>query len=120
MERVTFIEHKGKKILLEDFSGITPGEEFYEALEQARKTIHSQPENSVLALFDATDGYFDQDVMNKMKEFTTSNKPYMKAVAVVGITGLLKIALMTVSKFSGRDFKTFNTREAALEWLVAQ
>jgi len=120
MERVKFIDYKGKKILLEDFSGLKPGEEFDKTLEEARKTIHSQPEHSVLALFDASDGYFDQDVMNKMKDFTKSNNPYMKAAAVVGITGLLKIALITVTKVAGRDFKTFNTRDQALEWLVAQ
>ncbi len=120
MERIKFIDYKDKKILLEDFSGLKPGEEFYEILEEARKTIHSQPASSVLALFDATDAYFDQNVINQMKEFTASNTPYIKASAVVGITGLLKIALMTVTKFAKRDFKPFNTREEALEWLVAR
>ncbi|MFO7889423.1 MAG: STAS/SEC14 domain-containing protein [bacterium] len=120
MERIKFIDHKGKEILLEDFSGLKPGEEFDKTLEEAKKTIHSQPASSVLALFDATDAYFNSDVMGKMKIFTKSNNPYMKAVAVVGITGLLKIALITVTRFTGRDFKSFNTREEALEWLVTQ
>jgi len=120
MDRTKFIEHKDKQILLVDFSGIKPGEEFNEAVEESKKIIHSQPEKSVLALFDATDGHFDQEVINKLKEFAASNTPYIKTSALVGVTGLLNIALMTISKFAGRDFKTFSTREEALEWLVTQ
>jgi len=119
MERIRFIDHKSKKILLEDFSGLKPGQEFYDTLETARKTIHSSPQHSVLALFDASDSYFDQEVINSLKEFTSSNTPYIKSSAVVGVTGLLKIALMTITKFSKREFKTFNTREEALDWLAS-
>jgi hypothetical protein len=39
---------------------------------------------------------------------------------VVGIEGLLNIALTAVSKFSGRTFKTFKDRPSAMDWLVEQ
>ena len=120
MERIRFVEHRGKKILLEDFSGMQPGREYVAALEEARRIIHSQPESSVLAMFDATNGMFDQDVINRMNEFAKSNKPYIKASALVGITGLRKIALSAVSRLSGRDFKVFDTREEAMDWLAEQ
>ncbi|MBN2103512.1 hypothetical protein JW835_05670 [bacterium] len=120
MERIQFIEHKGKKILLEDFSGMKPGDEFAEVLAEARKIIHSQSKSSVLALFDATDAMYDHDTLDQVKEFSASNTPYIKASAVVGITGLRKIALTAVSKLSGRDFKVFNSRREALDWLADQ
>lgn len=120
MSRIRFIKHKDKDILLEDFSGLLPGHEYVVLLEEARRLIHSRPEGSVLALFDASDAMFDDDVIGRMKEFTTSNKPYIKTSAVVGITGLRRIALTAVSKFSGRDFKVFDTREEALDWLAEQ
>ncbi|MBN2414677.1 hypothetical protein JXO52_02495 [bacterium] len=120
MERITFITRNGKRILLEDFTWLKPGGEFYQTLAAAKRMIHAEPEQSVLALFDATGATFDQEVVNAVKDFTISNKPYVKAAAVVGITGLLKIALLAVKTFSGRDFRTFDTREEALEWLVAQ
>ena len=120
MARISFITHKDKRILLEDFTWLKPDGEFYQTLAEAKRTIHAEPEKSVLALFDATGATFDQEVINAVKDFTVSNAPYVKAAAVVGITGLLKIALLAVKTFSGRDFKTFDTREAALEWLAAQ
>ena len=120
MKRIQYIEYKGKRVLLEDFTGMKPGQEFTDTLNEAKQTIHSQPEGSVIALFDATNALFDQKVIDQVKEFTASNKPFVKTSAVVGITGLLKIALMTVSRFSGRNFKTFETRDEALEWLIAQ
>lgn len=120
MARISFITHQNKRILLEDFTRFKPGDEFYRTLAEAKRMIHAEPEKSVLALFDATGANFDQEVVNAVKDFTVSNEPYIKAAAVVGITGLLKIALLAVKTFSGRDFKVFDTREDAMEWLVTQ
>jgi len=55
-----------------------------------------------------------------LKEFTKHNEPYMKASTVVGIEGILGIALMAVSRFSGRLFKTFKDRPSAMDWVVEQ
>jgi hypothetical protein len=55
-----------------------------------------------------------------MKEFTKANTPYIKAAAVVGISGLLEVAMSAVAKFSGRSFISFKTRSEAVEWLLKQ
>jgi hypothetical protein len=120
MDRLQFITHKGKKILLEDFTNLPPGAEYIDLLKKAQALIATQPPKSVLALFDTSGGSFNNENLNAMKEFTRANTPYIKAAAVVGITGLLKIALSGVAKFSGRDFITFNTRAEALDWLAEQ
>jgi hypothetical protein len=120
MERLQFITHKGKKILVEDFTNIPPGPEFIDQIKKAQALIATQPPKSVLALFDASGDHFNNENLNAMKEFTRANTPFIKAAAVVGITGLLKIALTAVSKFSGRDFITFATRAEALDWLAGQ
>ena len=120
MEKIQWIEFQGHKIILEDFSNIEPGEEFRNALDKARAEIHSQPEKSVLALFDATDARFDQDSLSKMKDFVNSNTPYIQAAAVVGVKGLAQVALMAVTRFSKRSFQTCETREEAMAWLVNQ
>ena len=120
MERIQWVEYQGFKIILEDFSNIEPGEEFLSTLDKARAEIHSQPEKSVLALFDATDARFDQDSLSRMKNFVNSNTPYIRAAAVVGVKGLAQVALMAVTRFSKRSFQTCDTREEAMEWLVGQ
>jgi hypothetical protein len=120
MERIQFVTFKGKKILVEDFTKLSPGAEFDQNLQKAQNMIAGEAANSVLALFDATDCSFNTDMLNKMKEFTKANTPFIKKATVVGITGLLQVALSTVSKFSGRDFISYKTREEAMEFLAGQ
>jgi hypothetical protein len=118
MERIRFVEHKGKSILLEDFSGVKPGEEFKQTLDHARLAIVSQPPKSVLALFDATGANFDMDSLTALGDFVKSNTPFIKYAAVVGITGLLTIALQAVQRVGGRDFKVCSSREEAMDFLA--
>ncbi|MBN1782193.1 viroplasmin family protein [bacterium] len=118
--KVEWMDYRGKRILLEDFSHSEPGDEFLGTLQKAKAMIHAEPEKSVLALFDATEARFDQDALNEVKRFTDSNTPFIKAAAVVGIKGLLNIALHAVSRFAGRNFKMFDTREEAQAWLITQ
>jgi hypothetical protein len=120
MEKLQFITYKGKRILVEDFTNQKVGPEFIEGIHKAQALIANQPPKSVLAVFDATGASFNNDILNAMKEFTRANTPFIKAAAVVGITGLLQIALTAVSKFSGRNFVSFNTREEAMDWLIKQ
>jgi hypothetical protein len=119
MERIQFITYKGKKVLIEDFTNLGPGSEFNDAIKKAQEMIAAEPQNSVLAVFDATGCSFNTDMLNSMKEFTKANTPYIKKATVVGMTGLLQVALTAVSKFSGRDFITHKTREEAMDFLAA-
>jgi hypothetical protein len=119
MERIHFIEVKGKKILIEDFSGLKPGEEFSRTLETARRTIAGEPPKSVLALFDATDAYFDKDSLSALGDFVKQNTPFIKLACAVGIKGLLVVALQAVTRLGGRSFKMFSTREEAIEHLTS-
>lgn len=118
MERVQFVTYKGKKILVEDFTGLNPGQEFTATLKKAQAAIAAEPKGTVLAVFDATGCSFNSEMINQMKEFTTANTPYVKKATVVGITGLLQVALSTIAKFSGRDFVSLKTREEAMEFLA--
>jgi hypothetical protein len=120
MNKVEFITYSGKKILVEDFSSMKPGTDFIDQLNIARKMIASQAPKSVLALFDVSGTSFNSMTLEAMKEFTRNNTTYIKAAGVVGINGLLQIALATISKFAGREFITFKTRQECLDWLVRQ
>lgn len=120
MERITVVEHKGKRILVQDFSGVRAGEEFDRGIAEAKAYIASQPAKSVLALFDASKAIYNTATLTALKEFTKHNEPYIKASAVVGVEGILNIALLAVSTFSGRTFKSFADRQSAMDWLAEQ
>lgn len=120
MSRINFTEYKGKKILVEDFSNISNPAELIGLIEEARKVIASQPPKSVLAVLDASHSKFNNEVLSAMKEFTKANSPYVKHACVVGIDGLLNVALTAVSKFSGRSFKSCSSLAEGKDWLVDQ
>lgn len=119
MERVSFVNHGGKEILLLDFSHMKAAEAIA-MIEHARGVISSRPENSLLTLTDVTDIRFNDDLSRVMKEFTAHNKPYVRAAAVVGVTGLKRIIYNAVIAFSRRNITTFDDREAAKRWLTEQ
>ncbi|PKO03364.1 MAG: hypothetical protein CVU43_02885 [Chloroflexi bacterium HGW-Chloroflexi-5] len=118
MERVQFVTYKGKKILVEDFSHLNPGSEFKVTLKKAQRMIAAEPKGSVLAVFDASGCSFNSETLSQMKDFTIANAPYVKKATVVGMNGLLQVALTAVSKFSGRDFTSFKTRDEAMDFLA--
>lgn len=118
MDRVTFIKHNGKEILLLDFSNCKPGDVFL-IIDEAKKTIRSRPENSVLTLTNVTNMRFDDRVSQQMKEFTVHNRPYVRAAAVIGVEGVKKIIMDAVMLFSKRKFHSFDNIESAKNWLAA-
>ena len=118
MARVEFIKHNGKELLLLDFSNCKPGDVFL-VIDEAKKTIRSCPENSVLTLTNVTNMRFDDRVTEQLKAFTAHNKPYVRAAAVIGVEGIKKIILNAVMLFSKRKFHVFDNIETAKNWLAA-
>lgn len=118
MERVQFIQHKGRKILHLDFSDCK-SPEVLQIIEQAKHTIKSQSHRSVYTLTDVTNTAFNSAVSDAMKEFVLHNKPYVAASAVVGVTGLKQIIFNAVMKLSGRKLTAFESLDAAKDWLAS-
>ena len=82
--------------------------------------IAKQAEGSAFTLTDLTNMGFNTDVVNALKEYVAHNKPFVKASAVMGNEGLLKIVVGTLERSSSRNFANFNSREEAMEWLAKQ
>ena len=116
-DRVKFIKHREKEILLLDFSN-SGTDEVLKIIEDAKRVISTKPENSLLTLTDVTNARFNEEVSDGMKQFSAHNKPYVKAAAVVGITGLKKIIFGAVMAFSKRNLESFDDVEQAKRWLA--
>lgn len=115
--RVQFISHRGRDILFLNFSGCGVNE-VLSTIDDAAKVIRVQPEGSVRTLTDVTNARFDDRVSEQMKKFTAHNKPYVRAAAVVGITGIKKIIFEAVMLFSKRKIHSFDTLDQAKDWLA--
>ncbi len=116
-ERVRFIQHHDKEILFLDFSN-SRADDVMKLISDATRVIRTKPERSLLTLTDVTNARFNEEVGEGMKQFTLQNKPYVKASAVVGITGLKRIIFGAVMAFSRRNIESFDTVEEAKRWLA--
>ena len=117
-DRLRFIKHQGNSILLVDFSHC-PKRDMLTLLEQVQAAIAKQPHNSLLTLADFTDAQVDKEVATEIKKVLTLDRPFVKRSAWVGTASLPKVFYENFKVFSQRDFPTFETREAAMDWLVA-
>lgn len=118
MQRCQFVEHKGRKILVLDCTGCQP-EDFDAIIDECARVVQSQPQNSVLTMTIAGGGMFDSATVEKLKNLTRDNAPFVRQSAVVGVSGLQKVVLTAVSLFSKRKFNLFDDRLEAMDFLAA-
>ncbi|HXZ26921.1 MAG TPA: hypothetical protein VEG08_02860 [Terriglobales bacterium] len=119
MERIQFVEHKGKQILVIDFTGCGP-QEIMMISTAVKEVIARQAKGSVLALADFTGARVNKDAVTRIKEVTTFDAPYVKRAAWVGIESLPETYFKAIQTFSNREFVPFQSRTEALDWLVRE
>ncbi len=118
-DRIGFIEHRGKQILLVDLSHCPP-REVEKIVMLVPSYVTPEPRGSVLLLADFTGAEFDRMAIERLKEATVFDRPHLKRSAWVGIEKLSKIFFEHIKNFSRRELPTFKTREEAMEWLVQE
>jgi hypothetical protein len=118
-ERIRFIEHKGKQILLADCSHCS-AEELEKMSRLVPSYVTSEPKGSVLLLADFTGAQFDRAAIERLKQDTVRDRPHLKRSAWVGTETLPKIFYEHLKSFSQRDLPAFKTREEAKDWLVSE
>jgi hypothetical protein len=115
--RIRFITHQGKQILLVDLSSCS-AVEVEKIVRAIPELVTTRPRGSLLVLSDFTGASFDEDAIRTMKETAVFDKPYVKKSAWVGTEGLPTSFSKDMTKFSGRQFRSFQDRDEALSWLV--
>jgi len=120
MDRTRFVDHKGTRILHFDYSGLRDPEEAIAEIRRSMEIAARQPPRSLLAMTTVRDARYNTAVLQALKELASHNEPYVKASAVVGMSGLHRIAYQAVILFSRRQIKTFDREEEAMDWLVQQ
>ncbi len=117
MKKLETVQHMGKSIFVLDLTDANPNN-VKEITEDAQVKIASAPPKSALILTDVTGAVYNNVSSTAIKDFSSKNTPYVKASAVVGADGLRAVLLQAVAAITKREFKTFNTRNDALDWLA--
>jgi len=114
---ISWITHKGKKILYLNYKNKTK-EEMIQMLEDAAK-IYRESKEKILSIDDFEGTFVSDEFMKKAKELAKEVFSLKrKKGAVLGITGVKKILLISFNSFSADKLYPFNTKEEALEFLV--
>ncbi|MGA9353439.1 MAG: hypothetical protein WBV46_07085 [Terriglobales bacterium] len=118
-DRIHFIEHKGQKVLLLDYSH-ADATEMQLLLISVQAIVARQKRESVLTLADFAGAEIDHNVAMRIKEVLTLDRPFVKKSAWVGAEHIPHAFMENFHTFSQREIVTFKTREEALDWLVEE
>lgn len=120
MNRVRILTHRGQRVVLSDFSGITELSELERAAAEGARIIQSEPTDSVLVLIDLTGVLFGLRVVRTLGEAAAANADFVRARAVVGVAEDAGTTMMEIAAFSRRPLEVFDDTTEALDWLVQQ
>lgn len=124
MERVRWVNHKGKKILYLDYTGLratNPEEKkivlgiIAEATEIAKRSAEK-----IHFLSDVSNTVSDKEVVNALQEFgrTTNSLDKVAKECAVGVSGVQKALVTMINLISKTKLVMFETAEKAMDWLV--
>lgn len=113
---ISWINHKGKRILYSNYSGKKP-EDMLKQISEETKMILDSPGNILyLGNFEGT--VFSNDFVNKAQLAGKQTRSLVNKSAFVGITGLKAMLQNIFSKFTGINAKAFKDIEEAKEYLA--
>jgi hypothetical protein len=116
-DRLRFITHQAKRILLIDVSNCSAAE-VEKIFRAVPELVTTRQRGSVLILTDFTGASFDQEAVRVMKETAVFDKSYVKKSAWTGEEDFCRELSESLGEFSRREFLVFETREKALAWLA--
>lgn len=115
------MEHKGRRIIILDFAGITDLDDGLAAVAEATSFIGAQPVGGdTMTLTDVTDTRYDRKIVEAFKHMTAANRPIVRAAAIVSNSSIHRAAISMIALFSRRKLQVFDSRAQALDWLAAQ
>ncbi len=113
-----FIQHEGKELYLIDIEGLTPAQ-VVDAIPAVERDVRARPPKSVCTLLNVKGVRLDPTMNERLKALASGNAPYVKASAIVGLARLQRVVLSSISIFSRREFKLFETMEEAKAYLLS-
>ncbi len=126
MDRVRWIEHKGKKILLIDYSGLHAGipeekKAVFDCMARGRELTDAE-EGKIRYLSDVTDTKSDNEIVDGLREFAiyTASRGKIEKSVVVGLAGMQKVLMNMINLMSNAKRVMRNTRPEGLDYLTEE
>jgi hypothetical protein len=120
-ERLRKITHRGCRILYTDYSNFSDWKDWKSLIDAERALMPAEPLGSVRAIAVFTGSRFSSEVVDAIKQLAVTNRPHMKASALVGMSALQQsVFLRGIERTSERTFGLFDTVDEALDWLATQ
>ncbi len=124
MERVRWIEHKGKKILSIDYTELKSSipaqrEEIRATLAKVMETVKELKEKT-LFLTDATNAVPDKDALEELKKIAayTNSHGIVEKECIVGLSNIQNVLMNVINFVSKAKLSMFSSRDKALDWLA--
>ena len=114
-ERVYWVEHKGTRILVGDYSRLS-GQDYVVAIQAFEDELAGQTPGSVCTISVVTDSTVTTEVKDKFKEMSERTQGISKAASTVGLSGFKKALAVLIRK----DLYWADSLEDAKDWLVEQ
>jgi hypothetical protein len=114
-QRFQQITYRGTTIVVVDVSNMDDEKELQKVMKM-RSGI-TKPHGLLL---DATNTHVSPMTLQTVKSHSKDIMPIVKATAVVGPENMIGFMVRAVSRFSGMNIRTFDTRQAALDWLASE
>lgn len=120
MERVSWIEHKGKRVLLTNYEGLTTTEELKQVLDGELRESRASP-RKIMVLAKLAGSSITPEFMRYAKEMGKNHRSkYIAKTALRGITGVKVILLNSYILFTGdTQIRSFESDNEALDWLIS-
>lgn len=117
-DKTGFIIHNGKEIFYVDYTDVNDAEALRERIARAESVLLGSGKNGLLELIDVTGSYAEPESLELLKESAKITTPHVSRSAIVGVSGVKKILLDFVNRFSGMRIEPKPTLEEAKDWLV--
>ncbi len=116
-----WIEHKGKKILYQDFSNLFFNTNaIKEELEQVQAIVLSEPASSVLVISNFTNTEITNELMPILNQASKATNPHVRKTATLGVTGIKRSLGDLLSRITGQKIMYFTNEAEAKEWLTKE
>lgn len=116
-DRISFITHNGKEILYLNYSHLADSE-YDNALGEIVDLITKIEKYDLSLLANVTGNYLSIDHVKNTREVGKILDPFLKKIAIVGVSKTQEVFLRAVKLFSGLKLKPFQDIEEAKDWLV--
>lgn len=123
LARSRFLEHRGKRMLLLDYSGMgaDPGD-LQAEIDRSKAIIAAEAPGTVLTICDVRGSKITPTNVRAMQQLVQHNTPYVKwGAVVIGLSGVYLTAFRATQALSRRkNLRAFDSVEDAKEWLAEQ